>query len=81
MSYLENISTTVESAGFSLKSIKEPRLQGFFIPIGLVSTSLKNIVRGGSIHPLTVPVPGATESINTTLGGSIDDELFGCFSG
>ena len=80
MSYLENILTTENSTGFSLKALGEPRLQNLFLPVGLVGNLAKQGVgekRGGAIK---IPVPQRNDRIDTVLGGSIPDATFDYFS-
>ena len=56
-SYLENILITEDSAGFSLKHLLEPRLQNFFIPIGLVGNATKQVIQGGGKKNLSKKWP------------------------
>ena len=75
LSYLENIHTTGNSAGFSLKTIDEPRLQNLYLPVGLVGNLAKHCVvekHGGAIK---IPVPRSND-FNTVLGGTITDAVF-----
>lgn len=78
MSYLENIQTTKDSAGFSLKTLDIPRLQNLFLPVGLVGNLAKQCViekRGGAIK---VPVPRSND-FETVLGGTITDAMINHF--
>ena len=75
-SYLENILITEDSAGFSLKHLLEPRLQNFFIPIGLVGNATKQVIQGGG----KVPTPGNNLlDNNTVFGGAVSDDVFSTF--
>ena len=71
-SYLENILITEDSAGFSLKHLLEPRLQNFFIPIGLVGNATKQVIQGGG----KVPTPGNNLLV---FGGAVSDDVFSTF--
>lgn len=81
MSYLENITTTEETAGFSLKTLNIPQLANLFIPVGLVGKiKIWEVGEGEKVGgSVKIPIPVLKDDETIILGGIIPDAIFDYF--